>query len=42
MNNQFIQSVSIDWNKINQYSYLRDIEAIKGLEKLEFQKRLLF
>lgn len=42
MNNQFIQSVLIDWDKVNQHSYLRQIEAIKGLEKLEFSKPITF
>ena len=28
MNQQFIQSLSIDWNKIEDDSYLREIEAI--------------
>ena len=42
MNNQLIQGISIDWNKIDQCSYLRDIEAIKGLERLEFTKSITF
>ena len=29
MNELFIQSLSIDWNRIEQHSYLRKIEAIK-------------
>ena len=35
-----IQSVSIDWNKIDECSYLRGIEAIKGLEELSFNKNI--
>ena len=31
MNELLIQSLSIDWNRIEQYSYLRKIEAIKNL-----------
>ncbi|MBO5371904.1 MAG: AAA family ATPase [Lachnospiraceae bacterium] len=42
MNNQFIQSISIDWSKIASYSYLRNIKAIKNLEKLEFEKPITF
>lgn len=42
MNNQLIQGISIDWSKINQYSYLRDIEAIKGLEGLDFSNSITF
>ena len=35
-----IQGVSIDWNKIDEGSYLRGIEAIKGLEELSFNKNI--
>lgn len=42
MNEQFIQRLSIDWNKIEQSSYLRDIEAIKNLEELVFEKPITF
>ena len=33
MNQQFIQSLSIDWNKIEDDSYLREIEAINKLKR---------
>ncbi len=42
MNDQFIQGITIDWNKIEEHSYLRDIEAIKGLERLEFTGPVTF
>lgn len=42
MNDQFIQGITIDWNKIEESSYLRDIEAIRGLERLEFTKPITF
>lgn len=42
MNNQFIQGVSIDWSKIAFNSYLRDIEALKEIEYLEFKKPVTF
>lgn len=42
MNNQFIRSVLIDWSKIDENSYLRDIDAIRGLERLEFSKPITF
>lgn len=42
MNDQFIQGIMIDWDKIDKYSYLREIEAIKGLERLEFTKPITF
>lgn len=42
MNNQFVRGVTIDWNKIDRNSYLRDIEAINKIEKVEFQSPITF
>ena len=42
MNEQFIQQISIDWNKIEENSYLRKIEAIHNLEELVFEKPITF
>ena len=42
MNEQFIQRLSIDWNKIERNSYLRRIDAIKELEELVFDKPITF
>lgn len=42
MNHQFIQSISINWDKIAPDSYLRDIEAFKGLHQLEFTNPITF
>ena len=42
MNEQFIQRLSIDWDKIEQNSYLRNIEAINKLEELVFEKPITF
>lgn len=42
MNSQFIQRVLINWDKIEARSYLRDIEAINGLTKLEFTNPITF
>lgn len=42
MNEQFIQRLSIDWNKIEQNSYLRKIDAIKDLDELVFDKPITF
>ena len=42
MNRQFIQSLSIDWNKIDNDSYLREIEAINQLEEVVFEKPITF
>lgn len=42
MNDQFIQSITIDWNKIDKNSYLREIGALKGLEKMVFNRPVTF
>ena len=42
MNEQFIQEIEIDWNQIGRDSYLREIEAIRGLKKLEFHRSVTF
>ncbi|MBS5063068.1 MAG: AAA family ATPase [Hungatella hathewayi] len=42
MNNQFIQRIGIDWDGIGRDSYLREIEALKGLEGLEFLRPVTF
>ncbi|MCI5501969.1 MAG: AAA family ATPase [Lachnospiraceae bacterium] len=36
MNNQFIQGVIFEWDKIDNDSYIKKIEAFKGIEKIEF------
>lgn len=36
MNNQFIQGVLFDWDRISDDSYLRNIKALHGIEKIEF------
>ena len=33
MNDQFIQGVIFDWNRIDNDSYLKEIEAFNGVEK---------
>ena len=38
MNDQFIQGVIFDWDRIDNDSYLKRIEAFKGIEKLDFNK----
>ena len=42
LNNQFIQGVMFDWNRIDNDSYLKSIEAFKGIEKLDFNKSITF
>ena len=38
----FINSVQIDWNKIEKNSYLKKIEALKGIETLTFNSPITF
>lgn len=40
MNDKFIQSLHIDWKKIDKNSYLRDIPALQQTDFLEFQKNI--
>lgn len=42
MNEQFIRGVIFDWNKIESNSYLRKIEAFKGMERLDFNCPITF
>ena len=39
---QLINSVMIDWNKINRSSYLREIEAISGVDQIHFKSPITF
>lgn len=42
MNDQFIQGVLFDWQKIDNDSYIKKIEAFKHLEKLDFNKAITY
>ena len=42
MNDLFIQGLHIDWNNIPRNSYLRQIDAIKGLDELAFHNPVTF
>ena len=42
MNDQFIQGVIFDWDRINNDSYLKKIEAFKGIEELNFNSPVTF
>lgn len=42
MNQQFIKGLSIDWKKIDEHSYLRQIEAISKLSELVFKRPITF
>ena len=41
-NDQFIQGVSFDWNKIDENSYIRKIEAFQEMEQLYFSNPITF
>lgn len=38
MNNLFIKGFSIDWNRIDDESYVREIEAIRTLDRLVLRR----
>ena len=40
MNNQFIRSLQINWNKISRTSYLQDIPALRQTSFLEFPENI--
>lgn len=42
MNQRFIQGVTIDWSKIEPYSYLREIPALQFEDRIEFRKNIIF
>ena len=42
MNDQFIQGVIFDWDRIDNDSYLKRIEAFGGVKKLDFNKPVTF
>ena len=42
MNNQFIQGVIFEWDKIDDDSYLKQIETLKGIERLDFDHPVTF
>lgn len=41
-NGQFIQGITIDWSKVNTNNYLRNIEAIKDVSTVVFNKPVTF
>ena len=42
MNDQFIQGVIFDWDKIDKDSYLKGIRALRELKNLILTNQLLF
>ena len=42
MNHQFIEGVIFDWDKLDNDSYVKKIEAFKGIERLDFNSSITF
>ena len=42
MNSQFIQAILFDWNRIERHSYLKKIEAFRGVERIDFTNPITF
>ena len=42
MNGQLLTAIEIDWNRIDEDSYLRKIEALRGMGRLEFSAPVTF
>ena len=42
MNHQFIQKIILEWDKVDKNSYLWDIEALNGVEQIEFSHPITF
>ena len=42
MNDQFIQGVIFDWDRIDNDSYIKRIEDFKGIKKFDFNKPITF
>ena len=42
MNNQFIQGVTFDWDRIDNDSYLKRMRLLGVLKKLDFNKPVTF
>ena len=42
MNTQLIQGLKIQWDRVAPDSYVRQIDALKGVSRLEFKKPVTF
>lgn len=42
MDELFVKSLMIDWNRISPNSYLRHIESIRSIDKMEFERPVTF
>ena len=40
--NLFIRNIRIDWSKIEEYSYLREIPAFVNLKGMDFTRNITF
>lgn len=40
--NLFIRSIDIEWARIERNSYLRDIPALAGVERIDFKRNITF
>ncbi len=42
MDQRFVQAVRFEWDRLEPYSYVRQIEALKGVKEIEFQSPVTF
>lgn len=42
MNDLFITGIRINWDEINEYSYIREIASINQINELEFTNNITF
>ena len=42
MDELFIRKIRFEWDKIRDDSYLKNIEAFKGIDAIDFNKRITF
>ena len=42
MNDLFIQGLTIDWNRVRPYNYVRQSPAISGIDTFTFHKPITF
>ena len=42
MNDRFIQGIEIEWNKLENHSYVRQIPALQFEDRLEFDNNIIF
>ena len=40
--NKFIQAIELDWNRVPEHSYLRNISVLRNLKHLEFNSNITF